>query len=195
MILKILQAGNQTLRDRAKPVSPEQLASSEIQLLIDLMIDTLHDAPGVGLAAPQVGESLQIIVIHDKEEYHDIVSPDVLEEQQREPVPPTVIINPVITNRSKQQRTYFEGCLSIEGYLGAVSRSDSVTVTGLDRDGNELTIDANGWFARIIQHEVDHLQGTLYIDSMLSRSFMNQKNFSLHWRKALEKDIKKIFEQ
>lgn len=195
MLLKILQTGNPILRETAQLVTLEQLASSEVQSLIDLMLDTLHDAPGVGLAAPQIGESLQIIVIHDKAEYHDVVTPDVLEEQRRRPVEPTVLVNPEITANSDKLRTYFEGCLSVDGYLGAVNRADSITVTGLDRNGQELTIEAEGWLARIIQHELDHLQGKLYIDAMLSRSFMNQKNFGLHWRKALEKDIVNAFKE
>ncbi|OGL21875.1 peptide deformylase [Candidatus Saccharibacteria bacterium RIFCSPHIGHO2_01_FULL_45_15] len=186
MILKIVQAGDTTLRKKAKQLTRAQLAKPETQQLIDLMIATLRDRPGVGLAAPQVGESLRIIIIEDKTEYHEKVSDEMLIAQSRKPVPLKVIVNPVLTIISPADKSelYFEGCLSVDGYAAVVPRARAVKVTGWDRHGKPLTVTADGWFARILQHEVDHLNGDLYIDTMISRTFMTDKQYSKDWAKA-----------
>lgn len=193
MLLKITQTGDDTLRKTAQPVTKTQLASKKIQDLIDLMIDTLHDAPGVGMAAPQVGEPLQLLVIHDKKDYHDQVPAPLLAEQRRKAIPITVLVNPVLTVINPDQVTYFEGCLSIDGYVGAVQRAKQVTVTGWDRHGQEISITASDWYARILQHEIDHLVGILYVDKINLKSFINQKNFNLRWRKCLQAEITSKF--
>ncbi|HET6924354.1 MAG TPA: peptide deformylase [Candidatus Saccharimonadales bacterium] len=195
MLLKLYQTGQPILRQPAKRVTKQQLASKHMQDVIDFMVDTLRDAPGVGLAAPQVGESLQIIIIDDKAEYHEAVPPELLKEQRREPVPLKVLVNPTLEVVDPETALYFEGCLSVDGYTGAVARYKSVKVTGWDRDGNDVALTAQGWFARILQHECDHLLGKLYIDVMLPDSFCSVKNFQLLYRKSLEADLRATFGQ
>lgn len=181
MLLKIVQAGDDTLYRNARKLSITQLKTAKIQLLIDLMIATLRDKPGVGLAAPQVGEALQIIVIEDKKQYQEKLSEEMLTYQKRRPVGLTVIINPTITILDAGEEYFFEGCLSVEGYRAVVPRAKHVTISGLDRDGASIVIDADGWLARIAQHEVDHLSGDLYIDKMYVKSFIAEKYFSNNW--------------
>ena len=182
MHLKIVQAGNPVLRQRARALSRAEITSRETQELIEWMRDTMHDAPGVGLAAPQVGVGLQLAVIEDKPEYHRDVPMKFLEERERKPVPFHVIINPTITLLEGAQPEFFEACLSLTGFTAVVARARSVRVECLDHRGEPTTIEACGWYARILQHEIDHLQGTLYIDRMYARSFTSADNFSRHWR-------------
>src|SRR5690349_21079127 len=116
MLLKIIQAGDPHLRQSAKKVSLVTLKKPAMQHLIDLMIATLRDRPGVGLAAPQVGEPLQIIIIEDKKSYHQQVSPELLKAQGRKPVTLKVMINPILTIDEADEQLFFEGCLSVDGY-------------------------------------------------------------------------------
>lgn len=182
MRLKIIQAGESVLRSRARPLSPEEIASTEIQQLIAHMKETMRDAPGVGLAAPQIGLSLQIAVIEDREEYFAAVSQDDLAERERRPVAFHVIINPRITASSEQVVEFFEGCLSLAGFSAVVPRAYGVRVECLDEHGQFKTIEASGWYARILQHEIDHLQGNLYLDRMHSCTFSSLENFSRFWK-------------
>lgn len=191
MILKIVQSGDPILRKKAKKLTHAQLKSSATQQLIDLMITTLRDRPGVGLAAPQVGESLQIIIIEDKKEYHEKVSKDLLNAQSRKSVSLKVIINPILhIEDDKNDELFFEGCLSIDGYTAVVPRAKKVTVSGIDREGKKVTLKAEGWLARIIQHEVDHLNGSLYTDKMLSRTFITSKHYADNWMKSHPSELK-----
>jgi peptide deformylase len=194
MLLKVYQTGQPILRAKAKPLNKKRLASKEIQDVIDFMIATLRDAPGVGIAAPQVGEPLQIIVIEDLAKYHDMVSKPLLKEQNRKPQSLQVLVNPSITVVDPELALFFEGCMSIDNYLAAVPRHKSVKVKAWDRNGKEVSFTANGWHARIVQHEMDHLNGVLYIDTMKHASFMSIKNYSLLWRKSSEAKIKKTFD-
>jgi peptide deformylase len=141
--------GEPVLRRVARPVTPEELASSSVQALIDDMIETMHDAPGVGLAANQVGISLRLCVIHVPGE--DVVT----------------LINPEIVRRSGT-RQCDEGCLSLPGYKGIIPRSEKVVVKGLNRDGRPVRYHATELFAEAIEHEVDHLNGLLYFDYLES---------------------------
>jgi len=185
MILKIIQTGDKVLRKKAKKLSLSQLNSSETQQLIDLMIATLRDRPGVGLAAPQVGESLQIIIIEDKKEYQEKVSKELLEAQIRIPVSLKIIINPVLHIIDEgDDNLFFEGCLSIDGYAAIVSRANKVKVSGLNREGEKISFVAEGWLARILQHEVNHLNGSLYVDKMLPQTFITDKHYADTWMKA-----------
>ncbi|MHB1865230.1 MAG: peptide deformylase [Candidatus Saccharimonadales bacterium] len=195
MLLKLYQTGHPVLRKTAKVVSPKLLAAKRIQELIDHMINTLRDAPGVGLAAPQVGESLRILIIEDKSKYHDQVPKNVLKAQGRVNVPLRVLINPELSSLSEKSELWFEGCLSIDGYVAAVKRATSVSLKALDRYGKPLSFDAHGWQARILQHEVDHLNGGLFIDKMNTVSFMSLKNFNLYWRKELQSKILTAFDK
>ncbi len=126
---------------------------SDLQTLIDDMVDTMRDAPGVGLAATQVGESLRVIVV----EFGD-------EENEETPPKLYVVVNPEIARSSEEKVMGVEGCLSVPGFAGDVERSINVTVKGQNRQGHPLRIKAEGWLARIFQHEIDHLNGILFIE-------------------------------
>ncbi|CAI8895521.1 peptide deformylase [Methylocaldum szegediense] len=176
--LKIVQAGEPVLRQRARPLSAEEILSKEIQDLIEHMRETLRDVPGVGLAAPQVGLPLQLAVIEDRQEYQTgKLSEEELAVRERVPIPFHVIVNPEIVEYSQDTATFYEGCLSVAGFLAKVERARSVRVTCLDHRGQLRTIEARGWYARILQHEIDHLHGRLYLDRMDSRSFSTFENY------------------
>jgi peptide deformylase len=182
MELKILQVGEPVLRQRAKALSPTEISTREVQELIDRMRETMHGAPGVGLAAPQIGIALQLAVVEDKPEYMRDAPAEVLKERERKPVPFHVIINPKITLHKGAQREFFEGCLSVAGFTAVVERAGKVKVECLDHRGEPKVIEASGWYARILQHEIDHLYGTLYIDRMHTRTFMSVDNFNRYWK-------------
>jgi len=183
MRLKIVQVGEPVLRQQARPLLQEEIALPVTQQLIEWMRDTMRDAPGVGLAAPQIGLPLQLAVIEDRSEYAQSVAAEVLAERERQPVDFQVLINPRIVERSEEEVEFFEGCLSLTGFSALVKRSREVVVEALDEHGQERRIEARGWYARILQHEIDHLYGTLYIDRMAPRSFMSLENFNRYWGK------------
>jgi peptide deformylase len=170
MLLKIVQAGDPVLRIPARPLTAEEITSAEVRQLIDLMRETMRDAPGVGLAAPQIGLPLQLAVIEDIGE---------VAATERRPVPFHVIINPEI-RLGDERVDFFEGCLSVDGYQAVVPRARTVHVAARDHRGEGLSIDAAGWYARILQHEIDHLGGTLYIDRMRTRTFGTSRNVARH---------------
>jgi peptide deformylase len=180
--LKIVQAGEPVLRQPAQPLSPEQVGLAETQNLIQWMRDTMRDAPGVGLAAPQVGLPIQLAVIEDRPEYSKDIPPDRLAERERRSVPFQVLINPCIVAQSEEQIEFFEGCLSLAGFSALVKRSRAVAVDFWDENCNPKRIEATGWYARILQHEIDHLCGRLYIDRMEPRSFMSLDNLNRYWK-------------
>jgi peptide deformylase len=181
MLLTVLQVGEAVLRQRARVLTMEEIVSESIQELIEHMRDTMRDAPGVGLAAPQVGVSLQLAVIEDRAELLKEVSAEKLAETERAPVPFHVIINPTIT-LGEERVEFFEGCLSLAKYGALVSRARHVTVECWNERAEPVRIEASGWYARILQHEIDHLHGCVYIDRMRSRSFMNVDNFARYWK-------------
>jgi peptide deformylase len=181
MTLEILQVGWPVLRQRARPLTTDEIRSATIQQLIEQMRDTMREAPGVGLAAPQIGQPLQLAVVEDREEYLRGIDPSILQERERVPVPFHVIINPRLTLVQEAPTVFFEGCLSLDGFAALVPRATAVRVECLNERGEPLIIQARGWYARILQHEIDHLNGTLYIDRMLSRSFMSIENLTKHW--------------
>jgi peptide deformylase len=176
--LKIVQAGDPVLRQAARELTPDEIRSAEIQQLIEWMRETMHDAPGVGLAAPQVGLSLQLAVIEDKPEYTEKAPQDVLKERERKSVPFHVIINPKLTLDDDERVQFYEGCLSLAGFAALVPRARCVTVACLDHKGEPRVIEASGWYARILQHEIDHLGGNLYIDRMIPSSFTGMENLN-----------------
>lgn len=138
------------LRQEAKTVD---VFDDDLQRLIDDMIETMREAPGVGLAAPQIGISKRIIVVEFGNE-HDETIPKQL----------YVMVNPEITTQSDELISGIEGCLSVPGLVGEVARAEVVTVQGQNRDGKKVKIRAQGWLARIFQHEIDHIHGVLYTD-------------------------------
>jgi peptide deformylase len=180
--LKIVQVGEPVLRQRARPLLKEEIGLPETQQLIVWMHETMRDAPGVGLAAPQVGLPLQLAVIEDRSEYSKDISADRLAERERQAVPFQVLINPRIVEQSEEQVEFFEGCLSLAGFSALVKRSRHVAVEYWDERGQPRRLEAQGWYARILQHEIDHLHGGLYIDRMDSRSFMSVENLNRHWK-------------
>ncbi len=143
------------LRRKARPVSD---FGKELQTLIEDMVETMRDAPGVGLAAPQVGISERLIVIEYAEPPED-------DEEQKEVKPKLyVMVNPEIVKASDETVLGVEGCLSIPGLVGEVERFSTVQVKGLNRRGQPMKIKANGWLARIFQHEIDHINGVVFPD-------------------------------
>jgi peptide deformylase len=180
--LKIVQVGEPVLRQRARPLLQEEIALPETQQLIVWMHETMRDAPGVGLAAPQIGLGLQLAVIEDRPEYSKDISADRLAERERESVPFQVLINPRIVEQSQDQVEFFEGCLSLTGFSALVKRSREVAVEYWDERGQPQRVEAQGWYARILQHEIDHLYGRLYIDRMETRSFMSIDNLTRNWK-------------
>ena len=184
MQLNIIQAGEKVLRQRANPLSVEDLRARETRQLIESMRETMYSAPGVGLAAPQIGLPVQLAVIEDKAEYQRDSPPEFLKERDRQPVPFQVLVNPVITLEPGDDVAFFEGCLSVSGATAVVARARRVRVDCLDHKGKPCTIHASGWYARILQHEIDHLHGMLYLDRMLTRTFMTLDNFNRYWKTA-----------
>ena len=182
MILKIVQAGDPVLRRVSRDLTADEIKSSSIQQLIESMRDTMRAAPGVGLAAPQIGESIQLAVIEDRQEYVEDASPDELKERNRSLVPFHVIINPKISTLDDSPAVFFEGCLSVEGYQAIVARAYKVRVECLNERAEPITINAQGWYARILQHEIDHLNGKLYTDRMETRTFTTTENLLRCWR-------------
>jgi|SRR5205085_418043 len=193
MLLKLLQVGEPVLRDRARPLSSEEIISDPIQELISSMRDTLRDAPGVGLAAPQVGLPIQLAIIEDPPEYWTELSASELAARERTAVPFHIIINPRITFAGEPSLEFFEGCLSLSGFTALVPRSREITVECLDERAEMKTIRASGWYARILQHEIDHLNGTIYIDRMRTRSFMSLDNYKRNWKSESLEEIRKKF--
>jgi peptide deformylase len=182
MRIKIASVGEPVLRNTARPLRPEEIGSDRIRELIEHMRETLADAPGVGLAAPQIGEALQLIIVEDKAEYQAALTPSELAERERRPVPFHVLINPEIELLSPPDVSYFEGCLSLPGFVAMVARARKVRVRALNEVGEPMEIAAEGWYARILQHEIDHLKGALYIDRMWSRSFSSIEHYNRHWK-------------
>lgn len=179
---KIVQVGDPVLRKRAREVTREELASPAMQDMILRMRDTMRDAPGVGLAAPQIGESLQLAVIEDPPHLHAGLTPEQIKERERAAVPFHVIVNPTIAPEGDEQVLAYEGCLSFSGFSMIVPRWRSVRVEGLDEHGEPFTRVATGWYARILQHEIDHLHGTVCCDRMVPRTLTSQDNQVRHWR-------------
>lgn len=168
-ILEIVKLPSAILRQKTQPVTGFDAA---LQQLIDDMIETMRAAPGVGLAAPQIGKSISLAVI---ETLADI-------DEDGNEIPGTrdlyVLANPEIIWTSKEMVDGIEGCLSIPGYLGEVDRYTSVRVKAQDRYGRNVRYRVHGWDARIFQHEIDHLNGVLYIDRLTAaENFWTDEEF------------------
>ena len=155
-IRKVSRMGHPVLRQRAAEIPPTQMQSPPMQRLIDDMIETMIDYEGIGLAAPQVFEPLRLIVLGD---------PDADAEDEAA-IPLTVLFNPQFTTLSPESLDGWEGCLSIPQLRGVVPRSAAVEVRGYDREGSAVELEAEGIFARVLQHEIDHLEGVLFLDRM-----------------------------
>ena len=189
MKLKIVQAGDPVLRQQSRALTKKEISSASIQYLIELMRNTMREAPGVGLAAPQIGQSLQLAVIEDRPEYIADHSTEELALYQRTIIPFHVIINPKLSFVGNSSAQFFEGCLSVEGFQAVVNRALKVRVEYLNERGEEVTINAQGWYARILQHEIDHLNGTLYVDRMKTRTLATSENMSRFWKNHTVQDV------
>jgi peptide deformylase len=189
--LTIVQAGDPVLRRPARPLRPNEIRSREIRELIEQMKETMHAAPGVGLAAPQIGRGIQLAVIEDRQEYTREWTPEQLADRERKPVPFHVIINPKITLLGEERVEFFEGCLSLSDLMALVPRAKRVRVDCLDEKGEAKVIEASGWYARILQHETDHLRGAMYVDHMYPRTLMTVENYTAHWREKTIAELKR----
>ena len=194
MRLKIVQVGEAVLRQKAKALTLDEIRSPKTQDLLEWMRETMYDAPGVGLAAPQIGLALQLAVIEDKPENMKDAPPEFMKERERKPVPFHVLINPKISLEGGADVEFFEGCLSLPGLTAVVPRARQVRVECLDHKGNPKVIEASGWYARILQHEIDHLHGTVYIDRMHPRTLMTLDNFNRYWKAKTMAETKKLLE-
>jgi peptide deformylase len=179
MLLKIVQVGHPVLREGTRLLTAEEVKSAQVQQLIEWMRETMLDAPGVGLAAPQIGLPWRMAVIEDT-----VDAP----EMDRKPVPFHVLINPTITTGSELV-AHYEGCLSVGGFQARVPRAQTVTVEALDHHAKPITIEATGWYARILQHEIDHLDGMLYIDRMETRTFTTVDNAPLAAKQSDDQEV------
>lgn len=178
--LPIVQVGDPVLRKQARELSKEEIVSPEIQQLLEEMKNTMKAGCGVGLAAPQVGKSLQIIVIEDMD--HSRLTQEQLVERSRSKVPFHVVMNPRIYVEGTETAQFFEGCLSLPGFVGIVSRATAVRVEALNERAEPVVIEARGWYARILQHEIDHLHGVLYIDRAIPSTIMTEANYVKFWK-------------
>ena len=167
-ILKVCRLGHPVLRMESRRISKEKLASPAIQKLIDDMLETMVEYYGVGLAAPQVHESLSIAVL----ESHG----------SRGNIPVTVLVNPDVSVLDEELIEDWEGCLSIPDFRGRVPRWTKLRVDALDRNGKKIQLTAEGFFARVIQHEFDHLMGKVYLDRMRDlKTLAHLAEFQRYW--------------
>jgi peptide deformylase len=181
-LLPIIQCGDPVLRRAAEPVDPADLHTPALRRLIAQMRATMEAAPGVGLAAPQVGVSLQLAVLQDSPERWGHLDEEELAAREREALPFTVLVNPAVTPVDGDGLAgFYEGCLSVPGLAALVARHRAVRVTALDEHGEPLDRVYSGWPARIVQHEADHLGGRLYLDRAESRSLTTADNYARLW--------------
>lgn len=174
--LGILQAGDPVLRRRAADV-PADVDRGLLGELIAAMREAMHAAPGVGLAAPQIGLGVRLAVLEDPAAVPD----DIADALDRRPLPFTVIINPQYRQVGHDTATWYEGCLSIAGWQAATERAVTVELRCLDEDFAPVVERFTGWHARIVQHEIDHLDGTLYLDRAILRSLSSISNYTQRW--------------
>jgi peptide deformylase len=172
-ILKVARLGHPVLREKARPVPVGEIRSAGIQQLIDDMVETMREYDGAGLAATQVHQPLQIAVIE-------------VDANPRYPdapgIPLTVVINPVVTALTEEMEEGWEGCLSVPDMRGMVPRVTAVRLQCYDREGNQVDLVAKDFFARVIQHETDHLHGIVYVDRMRDlRTLSHIAEWNKYW--------------
>ena len=174
-IRKVSRMGHPVLRQRAADIPPDQMQSPQMQRLIDDMIETMIDYEGIGLAAPQVFEPLRLIVLGDP----------AADPQDEAAIPLTVLFNPRFTFLSPERLDGWEGCLSIPQLRGVVPRAAAVAVQGYDRTGQAVTLEATGLSSRVLQHEIDHLDGVLFPDRMADLQTLTfLAEYQRHWLDA-----------
>ena len=178
-ILKVARLGHPVLRRGADPVPVREITRPETQRLIDDMVETMHEYVGVGLAAPQVHVSRQIAVLECESHprYPDMPT-----------IPLTVIVNPVLTPLSDETEDDWEGCLSIPDFRGVTPRSTTMRLEAYGRRGERIELVAKEFFARVLQHETDHLHGKVYLDRMRDLTTLSHlQEWNRHW---LEHDVR-----
>jgi len=180
-VLPIVALGNPVLRQVGRDLAPAEILSKDVQQLIERMRETMRRAPGVGLAAPQIGLSVNLAVVEDRPENLDDMEPEERAKKDREAVPFHVLVNPRLEVVDAVPIRFFEGCLSLSGFVAVVARARAVRVQALDHRASPVTIDAHGWYARILQHETDHLNGIVYVDRMETRTFMSADDHAVQW--------------
>jgi peptide deformylase len=174
--LPVVVAGDPVLRASAEPFDG-QLDDDLLNRLAEAMRWTMLAAPGVGLAAPQIGIGLRVAVLEDPA----AVPPEVAAARDRRPLPFTVLINPSYEPVGDDRAAFYEGCLSVPGYQAVTDRATTVRLTALDLAGRAVDTEVHGWSARIVQHECDHLDGTLYLDRAELRSLADVTNYQSRW--------------
>lgn len=174
--LPIVAAGDPVLRRSAAPFDG-QLDAHTLAELIAAMREAMLAAPGVGLAAPQVGIGLRIAVIEDTAAVPEVIA----QARDRRPQEFLALINPSYRPVGEARSAAYEGCLSVPGYQAVVNRFSAVELSALDVSGRALTPEFTGWAARIVQHEVDHLDGTLYLDRAQLRSLADTASYQTRW--------------
>ncbi|XP_055532567.1 peptide deformylase, mitochondrial-like [Wyeomyia smithii] len=167
----VTQIGDPVLRKKADPVPPEMAKSPEVQYLIKSMVNVMRKFSCVGLAAPQIGISLRILVMEFKEKLKDEYTSAEYKIKEMETLPLTVFINPELKVLNYEKKTFPEACQSVRGYSGEVARYSEVLLRGVDENGSEKELALKGWNARIAQHEMDHLDGIVYTDLMKRNTF------------------------
>jgi len=181
-VLAIVQCGDPVLRRAAEPVDPADLRKPALLRLIAQMRATMEAAPGVGLAAPQVGVSLQLAVMQDDPERWGHLNDEERAARERDALPFTVLVNPAVTPVDEDGSVgFYEGCLSVPGLAAVVARHRAVRVKALDSRGEPVDRVYTGWPARIVQHETDHLGGRLYLDRAEARSLTTADNYARLW--------------
>jgi len=179
-ILKVARLGHPVLRQKALPVPVGDIRSAETQRLIDDMVETMREYNGAGLAAPQVHVPKQICVIEVNENPRYPEAPAI---------PLTVLVNPVLTPMTEEMEDGWEGCLSVPDMRGMVPRFTSVRLDAYDREGNPIEGETKEFFARVIQHEIDHLQGMVYLDRMRDFSTLTHlAEWNRYWLGNQEQD-------
>ena len=172
-ILKVSRLGHPVLRKPSEAVPKEAITTPAMQAFLKDMVETMREYDGVGLAAPQVhvGKQIAVIEVHDNPRYRNAPA-----------VPLTYLVNPKITAYGKEQIEDWEGCLSIEGFRGKVPRAAWVDVEAYNEQGKPVQLRAEGFFARVVQHECDHLAGKVYLDRMSNlQTLTHMQEFTRYW--------------
>jgi peptide deformylase len=187
MIRTIVQIGNPALRQVANPVDVSQIQSSEIQALIDDLIETMRYANGAGLAATQIAVPLRICIIEVNKNPRYPYKPDI---------PLTVLINPKVTFLTEERVNVYEGCLSVPNMRGKVDRCPEIQIEGYDREGNNVSFISKGISAGTFQHELDHLDGLIYTDRMQDASSLTTiDEFAAHYEDDFKDQVISIVER
>ncbi|KAM9854091.1 peptide deformylase, mitochondrial [Aulostomus maculatus] len=172
----VCQVGDPVLRSHAAAVDPSTITGPEIQNIINTLVTVMRKFECVGLSAPQIGVPLRIIAVEYPQKMFEESSPVIRKNRGLSVQPLRVFVNPQLRVLDGQRVSFQEGCTSIRDFSATVPRYLSVEVSGLNEKGEAATWQASGWSARILQHEMDHLNGVLYIDHMDSKTFIN-----IHW--------------